>query len=399
MPFQLKNSQWVLCSKRGEWPLKDLVKDRSHPVYLYDLDDAVTRAEAFLASGHAVHYAMKANSHPRLLREFARLGLGVDIVSLGEMKKALDCGFSASKIIFSGVAKDTEDIEFAIDRKILQINVESFEELHLIGEVARRKQAEVEIGLRLNIHLAAPTHAYVQTANRDSKFGMEVRQLPEALEWLKLNPLVKLRSLAVHIGSQIQDVSVFAEMGRQMGDLYRGLQARGVRLERLDLGGGLGLDYESDGSKDFALLDGYLKAIGSSHKTDAKIVLDPGRFLVARMGVLLGKVVFAKKTEDQTFLILNTGMHHLMRPALYDSYHRIEPISPHAGAPEEVYTVVGPICESSDKFASGRRMNRAERGDWIAVFDAGAYGAVMASRYNENPWPDEWTILNGKLEA
>jgi diaminopimelate decarboxylase len=208
---------------------------------------------------------------------------------------------------------------------------------------------------------------------------------------------VKLKSLTVHIGSQILDVGVFEKMSAGMGKIFNGVKAQGFALERLDLGGGLGIDYKTKGEDDFTRLDEYMRALLGAHKTGASVMLEPGRFLVARMGVLLAKVVYVKKSADRQFAILNAGMNHLMRPALYQAYHRIEPLVPRGG--EETYDVVGPICESTDVFAYGRKLPRLERGDWVGLFDAGAYGAVMANTYNESQLPEEWSALNGALEV
>jgi diaminopimelate decarboxylase len=370
--------------------LADVVRGRERAFYLYDLEDALARARRVLKSGFSCHYAMKANSHPRLLGEFARLGLGVDVVSLGELQKALSCGFSPDRVIYSGVAKDTRDLEFALQKRIFQINVESFEELQVLGELAKPERP-ADIALRVNIHLEAPTHKNVQTSKTDSKFGIDVEQLPDVLAWLKDKEQLKLKALAVHIGSQIQDVAVFGKMAERQGQLYREVRASGFELERLDLGGGLGIDYHESGEHDDERLDAYLGTLARSHGTDAKILIEPGRFLVARMGVLLAKVVYVKRTPHKTFAILNSGMNALMRPALYQSFHRIEPLEPRSA--RETYTVVGPICESTDVFAEGREMPRLERGDWVAIFDTGAYGAVMANTYNETPLPEEWIAV------
>jgi diaminopimelate decarboxylase len=396
--FQFKNGEWKVSGPGEDLSLSELTQGRGRPFYFYDLDDAVMRAGAFAKSGFGCHFAVKSNTNHRLLKAFAKAGIGADVTSLGELQKALQ-SFAPAKVVFSGVGKDSEDLECAVAHKILQINAESFPELKEIAATAAKMNRDVSIALRVNIHLTAPTHEYVQTANRNSKFGLELRQIPEALDFIKKNPHLKLNSLTVHIGSQIEDVSVFTEMGRQIGALYRDVKAKGFPLERLDLGGGLGLDYETNGEKDMSLLAEYFTAIKSSHGTDAKIILEPGRFLVARMGVLLAKVVYVKPTEDQTFLILNAGMNHLMRPALYGSYHRIHRLKPDPSAEKAVYTVVGPVCESTDEFAAGRLMDKSERGDWVGIFDAGAYGAVMASRFNENAWPEEWTRLEGRMEV
>ncbi len=382
----------------GKTDLVQLTANHSRPFYFYNLDDAVTRARAFMKHGTRVHYAMKANSNARLLQAFAREGLGVDVVSLGEMQKALALGLDPKKIIFSGVGKDREELESALQHRILQINVESFEELQHLEAICQERRAHMDIALRLNIHLEAPTHKNIQTATPESKFGLDQRQLPDVLGWLKASPRrVKLKSLTVHIGSQILDVPVFEKMSVEIGKIYSGVKAQGFSLERLDLGGGLGIDYKTKGEDDLARLEQYMKVLLQSHATGAEIMLEPGRFLVARMGVLLAKVVYVKKTADRQFVILNAGMNNLMRPALYQSYHRIEPLAPREGS--ENYSIVGPICESTDVFAADRRMNVVERGDWVGIFDAGAYGAVMANTYNESQLPAEWSVLNGAMEV
>lgn len=398
MAYLFEQGEWKLKNGGLEFRLNEICSTRSKPFYLYDLDDAVLRASAFVRSGAQVHYAMKANSNPRLLKTFAGLGLGADVVSLGEMQLALKSGFTPDKIIFSGVAKDREDLEAALAQNILQINVESFEELKQLESICQTHGRTADVALRLNILLTAPTHKNIQTATPDSKFGLDMRQLPEVLEWLKGERKIRLKALTVHIGSQIMDVGVFELMAKETGRLFAEVKASGFPLERLDLGGGLGIDYQSTGAEDLVRLDEYLKVLMKNHGTGAKIFLEPGRFLVARMGVLLARVVYVKQSIDRKFLILNAGMNNLMRPALYDSYHRIEAIKPKSTGTKETYTVVGPICESTDKFAENRELARMENGEWVGIFDAGAYGAVMANTYNQSPLPEEWSYLNGQLE-
>lgn len=394
MPFQMKNNRWMM----GDIDLQTLTASHRRAFYVYDLADAMKRAELFLSSGAAaVHFAMKANSCPRLLREFARRGVGADVVSLGELQKALLCGFSPQRVIFSGVAKDREELEFALAQKIYQINVESFEELKLLAQICREKNQTVDVGLRLNILVSAPTHEHVQTANPDSKFGLDMDQLPEVLAWLKGEPLLRVKGIAAHIGSQILDISVFESMAQKMGSVLRELRTQGLKLDRLDLGGGLGIDYTTTGEEDLARAEEYLRRVLAAHGTDASVSLEPGRFLVARMGVLLAKVIYVKKTSVQNFAILNAGMNCLMRPALYESFHRIEPLV--RREKRERYTVVGPICESTDKFASDREMGHVEREDWVGIFDTGAYGATMANTYNEQPLPEQWSYLDGTWEV
>lgn len=397
--FIHENGEWKLKQKAGTWPLLEMAASRTQPFYLYDLDDALVRAERFLSSKAHVHFAMKSNALPRLLKAFADKGLGADVVSLGEMQLAIRSGVSPQKIIFSGVAKGKEELEAALAHKIFQINVESFEELQALADLCRARKAEAHVALRVNIHLEAPTHKNIQTSTSESKFGLDVRQLGAALDWLKNNPEIRLKALAVHIGSQIRDVSVFEEMSRIMGQLYRDVAQKGFPLERLDLGGGLGLDYQTQGEEDLALLDQYLSVVMKAHQSPAQIVFEPGRFLVARMGVLMSRVVYVKRGLEKTFLILNAGMNSLMRPALYEAYHRIEPVQARAPSDTETYTVVGPICESTDVFADSRVIPKVQAGDWIAIFEAGAYGAVMANTYNESPLPQQVSVLNGQVEV
>lgn len=399
MSFVLSNSEWQLRESGRSTPLKQFIRGTSRPFYLYDLADARERARAFLKTGARIHFAMKANSHPRLLKMLADEGLGVDVVSLGEMQKALHCGFDPSRVIFSGVGKGREELSLALNKRIFQINVESFEELMLLEALAREVGKKAQTAVRINVHVTAPTHKNIQTATEESKFGLDIRQLPEVLAWLKTRSAIELTGLAVHVGSQIMDVSVFAEVSRKMGEIYREVKGQGFsHLRNLDLGGGLGLDYKSGGEEDLGRLPAYFKASFEPHGTDAQVVLEPGRFLVARMGVLMAQVVHVKRGMHLNFAILNAGMNALMRPALYQAYHRVEPVSPAPGA-KQIYNVVGPLCESTDVFGEGRELSELKAGDWVAIFDAGAYGAVMANTYNEMELPAQLSVLDGVLEV
>ncbi len=394
----MANSEWHLFDGAKSWPLGDFVNNQTHPFYLYDLGDARARARAFKKSGARVHFAMKANSHPRLLKMFSAEGLGADVVSLGEMQKALKCGFAPGSIIFSGVGKGREELLAALSHGIFQINVESFEELKLLESLGAEMGRPAPVALRINVHVAAPTHKNIQTATEESKFGLDIRQLPEVLQWLKGKRGVNLQGLAVHVGSQIMDMNVFAEVSRKMGEIFREVKTQGFALKFLDLGGGLGIDYKSAGEGDLARLPEYFKATFDNHGTAAEVLLEPGRFLVARMGVLIAKVVHVKHGVNLRFAILNAGMNALMRPALYQAYHRIEPLVARPGE-KRLFNVVGPICESTDIFGEARELPELKGGDWIAIFDAGAYGAVMANTYNEMVLPAQWSLLDGRLEV
>ncbi len=397
--FTRVNNEWRLQTQSGSWSLGEFTNGRTRPFYLYDVEDALLRADRFLASQAQIHYAMKANALPRLLKALAQRGMGVDVVSLGEMQLALNSGFSPEKIIFSGVAKKREDLEAALGHGIYQINVESFEELQCLAHICSNNHQSADVALRLNIHLDAPTHKNIQTSTSASKFGLDLRQMSEVLDWLRNHSQIRLKGLAVHIGSQITDLSVFERMSQAMGDLYRDVGQRGFALERLDLGGGLGLDYGAGPGDDFEALDHYLRKIMLAHKTPARILLEPGRFLVARMGVLLTQAVYIKRSIERNFLILDAGMNCLMRPALYQAYHHIEPIRTRDSLDQETYTIVGPICESTDTFAEARTLPRVQPGDWLAIFDVGAYGAVMANTYNQTGLPEQWSVWEGRTEV
>lgn len=399
MAYVLENSEWSIGGGAGPArALSEFTAHRTRPFYLYDLDDVDERLRSLKADFAArIHYAVKANADPRVLACVRDAGAGVDVVSLGEMQRALEAGIPADRIIFSGVAKDREDLGFAMSQRVYQINVESFEELKFLGALARERHATPDIGLRVNINLTAPTHHHIQTATETSKFGIDLKLLPEVLDWIRSRPQLRLKGLAVHIGSQILDVTAFEKMSEQMGQLYRELRGQSFDIKRLDLGGGLGVDYADGGEAgDAARLELYKRAIGS-HGTDAELSIEPGRWLTARMGVLMAKVVYVKQGAHAKFLILNAGMTALMRPALYQAYHRIEPIHPRST--RETYTVVGPVCESTDVFAEHRELPTCEAGDWVAIFEAGAYGAVMASTYNETPVPERWSLRRGRVEV
>lgn len=385
-------------------PARRLASQSDLPFYYYDLDHAFSRTKWFedfesIRSGKIrTHYAVKANTQRSWLRGLSERGWGADVVSGGELNKALLCGFPADRVIFSGVGKTRSELELAIHSQIYQINIESIEEIRALGAIAKTLSQTVAIAMRLNVLIEAPTHKNIQTATKESKFGIDHRQLAEALVELKKYPRLRLVGLAAHVGSQIMDMPVFKQTAKTMGQIYRDLQSDGYQLSRLDLGGGLGIDYRSEGEDDEQRLDAYLSTISKSHGTDATVLLEPGRFLIARSGVLLAQVVYVKQGIERRFLILNAGMNALMRPALYQAYHRIEPMIKSSDSEEE-YCVVGPLCESTDVFAESRRIPKLTAGEWVVIRDAGAYGAVLASQYNECPRPKQWSQLAGSLEC
>lgn len=372
------------------------------PLYIYDLDDVRKRFAAYMKalSGleHTLHYAMKANSHPALLGLLASVGAGVDTVSAGEIRLALAAGFTPDKIIFSGVGKTVSEIEYALRAGIKQINVESPAELERIAAIAGRLKTEAQVAFRLNPDVNPRTHPYITTGFRENKFGMDESFMPELIAILqRARSSLKLVGLTMHIGSQLFDINCFREAIEKMLALKDGLEAHGHRLPRLDLGGGLGIRYETgDDSFELDLLDQYGRMARTALAgRKVEVLTEPGRFLVARAGILVGEVQYIKRTPAKTFAILNTGMHHLLRPALYGAQHRVLPVN-QTDRTMVTYDIVGPICESSDFLAKDRELPELKTDDLVAVADSGAYGYTMSSRYNAHEPPREIAVCEGR---
>jgi diaminopimelate decarboxylase len=386
--------------------LADLAAKNKSPLYVYDLDDISLRYRALESAlnqtPHAIHYAMKANANPGILKLLGSLGSGVDTVSGGEIRLALAAGFKPEDIIFSGVGKTVSELELAIDLRIKQINVESPQELERIARIAARKNQKADIAFRLNPDVNPQTHPYITTGFRENKFGMDESAFPVLLDTLtKASRHLRLRGLTMHIGSQLLDLSALEEAMSKTANVFRTLKAAGhADLDRVDIGGGLGIDYSSsDDRAEFERLNAYgsliQRAFGGLH---CEILLEPGRVLVARAGLLIGEVQYIKEAPAKTFAILNTGMHHLLRPALYGARHRVLPLHKRETAPRR-YDIVGPICESSDVLARDVDLGELRQGDFVAIADAGAYGFSMASRYNAHELPDELLVVNGQTLA
>lgn len=393
LPMQYRQKQLFL----EDISLSDLVKNQQEPLYVYSARNlekrlALFKAEVSQALGYrpfSLHYAVKANAHPEILKYFLKQGLGVDVVSGGEFKKALAAGFKGSQIVFSGVGKTVAEIELALQNEVHQINVESFSELKRVAELTLKNKKSVEIALRVNPDVDAKTHPYISTGFKENKFGIEEAALAECLQFIKSAPQLKLVSLTIHIGSQLKDFSALKEALVKLKKIYADIQKQGFPLQRLDIGGGVGISYEEDEAADLAILKNYCTVLKEELSDfSGHIMFEPGRFLVARCGVLLAQIQYIKKTTHKTFVILNSGMHHLVRPALYRAYHRVLPVVQREGLSMQV-DVVGPVCESSDFFAQSRDMAKVEEGDWLAICEAGAYGFSMVSLYNAFALPAE----------
>lgn len=370
---------------KGIFPIEKF-KALETPFYYYDiallketLNTVKVESEKY---GYHVHYAIKANANPRILSIIAGYGLGADCVSGGEIQAALDAGFPSDKIVFAGVGKADWEINLGLDNDIFCFNVESAVELDILNDLAKAKNKVASIALRINPEVDAHTHAKITTGMKENKFGINLSMVGKVLDQLSDLKNVKLIGIHSHIGSQITDISSFRDLAIRFNDMQDELEARGVKLKVINFGGGLGIDYYHPNHLSIPPFDNYFAAFHKLLKVrpGQEVHFEPGRSIVAQCGNLISRVLYVKEGEIKKFAILDAGFTELIRPAMYDAYHRIENIS--SDEPVDIYDVVGPICESSDVFGKDVELNKAHRGDLIALRSAGAYGEVMASQYN-----------------
>ena len=370
---------------KGIFPIEKF-KALETPFYYYDMELLKETLEVIKAEsgkyGYHVHYAVKANANPRILAAIAAQGLGADCVSGGEVQAALDAGFPADKVVFAGVGKADWEINLGLDRDIFCFNVESLAELEIINELAAAKGKVARVALRINPEVDAHTHAKITTGLKENKFGINLSLLGKVLDAMASMKSVRLIGIHTHIGSQITDMSAFRNLAIRMNEIQEELESRGGQVENLNFGGGLGIDYYHPNHLPIPAFDNYFAVFKKLLKLrpGQQVHFEPGRSVVAQCGSLISRVLYVKEGEVKKFAILDAGFTELIRPAMYDAYHRIENIS--SDEEVEVYDVVGPICESSDVFGKDMELNRVHRGDFIALRSAGAYGEVMASQYN-----------------
>ncbi|MDC3116657.1 diaminopimelate decarboxylase [Alphaproteobacteria bacterium] len=353
------------------------------PLFIYDAGLMKERYNTFLDTIREVkgniHYAVKANDALSVISYFAKLGCGADIVSIGEFEKCVAAGMSPQKIIFSGVGKDNNEIEYALKNNILQFNIESEEELNDISKIASRLKLKANICLRVNPDIAPTTHKKISTGEKETKFGIDfqnVKSIYKKLHQLDyLNPV----GLGVHIGSQIFDFNFFHRAYLNLKSLADDLRLSGYKVPTLDLGGGIGIHYNNSLKPDF---NNYKKIILDLFKeSDYQLSFEPGRSLIAEAGVLITRVIRNKKTKEKNFIIVDAAMNNLIRPTLYDAYHKIETVNK-TSKPEVIADIVGPICETGDFLALDRKINKVDTNDLLAIRTTGAYASVMRSNYN-----------------
>ena len=378
------------------------------PFYCYSSATLERHYQVFagaLPKDSLIAFSVKANGNLAVLKTLAKLGAGADVVSGGELKKALAAGIAADRIVFSGVGKTRAEMRAALEAGIYQFNVESEPELAALDEVAGSLGRRAPITLRINPDVDAKTHAKITTGTAETKFGIPFDRAREAYAHAATLKHVEIVGIDVHIGSQITDLEPFETAFKLVGELVTSLRADGHAITRLDLGGGLGVPYENsntpppDPQEYGAMVTRVTKGFGCT------LSFEPGRLIAANAGVLVSKVLYVKQGDAKTFLILDAGMNDLIRPAMYDAHHEIVAVKePETGAARVPYDVVGPVCETSDLFAAGRQLPELKSGDLVAILSAGAYGATMSSAYNARPpAPEvlvsgaEWAIVKPRL--
>jgi len=363
-------------------------------------------ASAFADVDALVCYAMKANSNQAVLRTLAKLGAGADVVSGGELKRALKAGIPAEKIMFSGVGKTAAELALAVDEGILCINVESEPELALLSGIAAAKGRQAHVSVRVNPDVDAKTHHKIATGKAENKFGIPLSRAREVYAQAAKLPGIAVAGVDMHIGSQITDLDPFGNAFALLADFVRQLRSDGHTISHVDLGGGLGIPYRDDNEPP-PLPDEYAKVVKrATRDLDCRLIFEPGRLIVGNAGILVTRVLFVKHGEDKTFVVVDAGMNDLIRPTLYEAYHAILPVEERPAGRRIRADVVGPVCESGDFLAKDRELAEPAPGALLAVMSAGAYGAVQAGTYNTRPLvPEvlangaEWALVRPRVEV
>ena len=379
--------------------VKDIAKKFGTPIYCYSytqLKENITNFKKnFSSFSPLICFAVKSNTNVNLVREIGKLGLGADVVSLGELMVALKAGIDPKKIVFSGVGKTSAEINYAIDKKILLINAESKSEIIEIKKIAKYKKRIVNIGIRLNPNTDAKTLKQISTGKKENKFGVDEKTFFELVNYSNTSKHINLKCLSVHIGSQILDHEPYEKMLKVVGSIVK---RSNHTFEYIDLGGGMGISY---GNKEKKLnYKKYNIAIKEFLKNyNSKIIFEPGRSIVGNIGSLISKVIYIKKNQKKDFIILDAAMNDLMRPALYGANHKTIPVLKTNSISKRTYEFVGPICESTDRFTTLKKFQRLKEKDLIIMCDVGAYGMSLSSNYNVRPKPIELLIKGSKVSV
>jgi diaminopimelate decarboxylase len=381
-------------------PIADIASAVGTPCYVYSGGSIRSRyaelASAFAGYPHALHYALKANSTFALVKLLHALGMAADANSVGEIDVAMRAGFTPAQIVFTGVGKTRDELARAVSLDLKAINAESAGELSRLDEIARAQGRRVRVALRINPDVDAMSHPHISTGLKRNKFGVPIGEAPAMLHEMKSRAGLEIVGVHVHVGSQMTSLDPLRRAGEAMTTLVQTLKQDGIPLQHLDLGGGLGYQYDGNnaGVPDAASYAAVL--IEAAKRTGLSLIVEPGRTMVAGAGALIGRVVDVKPAPGgRKFIILDAGMTELMRPALYGAFHRIIPLTQLTGAPDVVADIVGPVCETTDTLATERTLPEPQVDDVMAVLDTGAYGVVMASNYNRRPMPAEVLVDEG----
>ena len=377
--------------------INNIVKKNKTPFYLYSENQIINNylkfTKSFKKTNPLVCFAAKSNSNVAILKILGKLGAGADVVSGGELLKALKAGIKASKIVFSGVGKTEDELKIAINKKILLINCESESEAKLVNKIAKKLKKKVSIGFRLNPNVDAKTHKNISTGKAENKFGLSIKSFKSFFKTLPIYKNIKLDALSVHIGSQILTDTPYKKTLNVMSKLIKDLE---LKLKFVDLGGGFGINY-SGKDKPINLNKYSALVYNFSKKLNCKIIFEPGRSIVGDTGILLSKVQYMKNGAKKKFIILDAGMNDFMRPALYDAKHTIIPISKVKSKTKGLIEFVGPICESTCKFGIYKNYQKIKENDYVAITNVGAYGASLSSNYNTRPLVAEILVNKNKL--
>ena len=374
-----------------------LAKKYSTPLYCYSFERIKDNIQSFKNTFKTINplicFAVKANSNKILLTEISKLGLGADVVSGGELMKALKSGIKPNKIVFSGVGKTSEELKYAISKKILLINAESKSEILEIERIAKNKKKKIDIGIRINPNTDAKTLSQISTGKKENKFGISEEMTLNLIKYINSSKNLSLKCLSVHIGSQILDHRPYEKTLKVLDKI---LKKTKFSFEYIDLGGGMGIDYDNKNKK-LNLKKYYLSIKKFLRRNKSKIIFEPGRSIIGNAGVLISKVIYIKKGSRKDFIILDAAMNDLIRPALYNAKHRIIPVKKSKIKSKKNYEFVGPICESTDKFLTTKKFQKLKEKELIIICDVGAYGMSLGSNYNVRPKPAEILIKKSKI--
>ena len=379
--------------------VEDIAKKFGTPTYCYSykrLKDNINNFKNnFKSFSPLVCFAIKSNTNVNLIKEIRKLGLGADVVSMGELMMALKAGVNPKKIVFSGVGKTAKEINYAIDKKILLINAESKSEIIEIERIAKNKRKVVDIGIRLNPNTDAKTLKQISTGKKENKFGVDEKIFFELINYTKLSKNIKLKCLSVHIGSQILNHRPYEKM---LNVIDKIIKKSNHNFEFIDLGGGMGISYEENTKKlNYKKYNLAINKFLKKHKS--KIIFEPGRSIVGDIGSLISQVIYIKQNEKKDFIILDAAMNDLMRPALYGANHKTLPATKHGRLSKKTYEFVGPICESTDKFTTLKKFQKLKEKDLVVMCDTGAYGMSLSSNYNLRPKAAEILIKGTKINV